>query len=314
MPLETLASLALMEGVSFSVTNALLKSLDITFPTLFAVAFVVSMPLRRATLPKLSIAVPLTWLLARVAPPLTRVHLIRLSQGASSRWTPAFLLRRRERKRSEAQAAAEAARAAGQPVPAPPAPSRFALRVAALSDRYGLALLISYRLAGFCIINGVYCALLYGVDITPLLHYVGVTQDVNAVSTVASYAAAVTMSALWFPLTVFLSPWPAQLFHAIRKRIFPNKTEPALAHTAATLSASDKTTAESASGVPGSALSANATTASSSSSTRAPTSTSDSGEQSSTPPPTKAFALLLALLGTAAANAADEAASRSQLQ
>ena len=320
MPVETIVSLAMMEGMSFTVTSSLLQAAGITFPTLFGIAFVVSMPLRRAALPKLSIAIPLSWVLARLAPPLTRVHLtrlkIRLGEGqlkrlrdrivAAIKWTPSWVQKRRDTEAAEHQRMVAEAIAAGNPISTVPAPplsnrGRFALKMTNLSDRYGLALLISYRLAGFCIVNSVYLALVYGIDITPLLQWMGVTANVHAVSSVSAYAAAVTMSALWFPITVFLAPYPAQLLHAVRTRLFPPKPTPVVTPT--NTAAAAVTIADPA------APPAQTPDASSPPAPTAAPASDESSSQSSHPPSSKAFAVVALLLGTAAANAADDEAA-----
>lgn len=295
MPLETLGSLILLEGTSFWLTRLIFNATGITFPTLFAVAFVLSMPLRRAALPKLAVALPLSWMLARVAPSLTRVHLTRLAQGWK-RVTPLWMTRLFRSRSSEPAADVPAADAGPRFVPAAaPAASAVAQRLTALSDRYGLALLISYRMAGFVIINGVYLALQHGVDIQPLLQLLGLSVDVHAKSVVASYAAAVATSALWFPFMVFLAPWPAELFYSIRKRFSSSKpaaaTDDAVTTTAA---AADAPTASSA---PPTGAPADSTGGRASSGEGKPSADSS----------TKASSLvLLALFGTAAANTADD--------
>lgn len=103
-------------------------------------------------------------------------------------------------------------------------------RLSSLSDKYGLALLISYRLAGCVIVNGVYFALSRGVDVTPLLSLFGYTGDVTQRSVVGSYAASVVFGSIWFPVTVFLAPYPAMAIHTIRTKIFGTTTK-AIAHT-----------------------------------------------------------------------------------
>lgn len=316
MPLETIGSLILLEGTSFWLTRLVFNATGVTFPALFAVAFVLSMPLRRAALPKLCVALPLSWLLARVAPSLTRVHLTRLAQGwrqGAPVWMTKLFRSRSSGPVADAPAADGASSSAAPSprfVPAvAPAASAIAQRLTALSDRYGLALLISYRMAGFVIINGVYLALKHGVDIQPLLQLLGLSVDVHAKSVVASYAAAVATSALWFPFMVFLAPWPAQLFYSIRKRFSSSQPADATADAVATTTAMAATTTT----APAPAAATAATPAASSAPPAGAPADSTGGRASSgegkpsADSSTKATSLvLLALFGSAAANAADD--------
>lgn len=208
-PVESIISLAMLEGVSFTVTKSLMTAFDIHLPTLFLVAYVISTPIRRSMISKLVLAVPMGTVLSWLAPPLTKVHLSNIWKGwERPRWMERF-------NRKKEGAIAEHASAKPK--------SALASRLESLSDRYGLALLISYRLAACLIVNGVYFALLNGLDITPLLSYFGITTDVHQVSAMSSYAGAVVYGALWFPLTVLLAPYPARLINIVRRKLTGKK-------------------------------------------------------------------------------------------
>jgi len=242
MPLETMASLMLLEGTSFWINKALLMGSGVHIPALYAVAFALSMPLRRSILPKLAVAMPLTLALSRLMPSLTRVRLslvfgslrlVKQKFAPQAYWEYQKQQHeedkqdRRQELIEEAMAKkdrAAARRAAVEPLPPPE--KKASHRLLALSDKYGLALWVSYRMAGFVLINATYAALLYGVDVTAVLAWLGYTGDLQSHSVVATYAAAVSLSAVWFPLTVVLAPYPAELLHRIRMRYFssaPNR-------------------------------------------------------------------------------------------
>jgi GNAT superfamily N-acetyltransferase len=238
MPLEMLTSVVLLEGASFFINKALLVASGIHIPALYAVAFVISMPLRRSVLPKLAVAMPLTLVLSRFFPALTRVHfslVFTSMKQLSAALTPNFIKQRMdtaaaqvdEEKRQEAYQKAlkekdyEGARRA---LEVQPPEEEKPGKLMQLSDKYGLALWISYRMAGFVLINSVYLGLVYGVDISALIASWG--YDVQERSVVATYAASAALSAFWFPAIVFLAPYPAEFLHRLRNQFF--STNPSL--------------------------------------------------------------------------------------
>jgi GNAT superfamily N-acetyltransferase len=210
-PIATFVSLACLEGISFYGTLQVLKAMQVELPHAFVVAYLLSMPLRRSAIVKVTMAVPMAWIISKIFPSLTRVHI-------SSLWTEREWYKRRQ---------AERAVAAAKPSSSSLSPSRFASYFASLPDRYGLALFISYRVAGCVMVNMLYLALRYGFDVTPIVDFAQrwAPRIVTNSSSfqVGNYAGAVVYSALWFPLTVMLAPYPARIMHKITQRILGKK-------------------------------------------------------------------------------------------
>ena len=231
-PLELLISLATLEGLSFTAMSTIFKVLDIHFPTLFAVAFVVSMPLRRSVIPKLSIALPVALVLRKLVPSLAQVHLSGIWKDREQ-WLPEWIVKRMKKPASSqtilppttssSLTNTPSTVASTQPSQSQSRATQFAQRLSALSDHYGLALLIGYRLAGCVIVNAVFLALHYGIDISSILANFGYFMNLGQRSVVGSYAGAVVFGSILFPITVFLAPIPAKLLFRIRQRVFGTK-------------------------------------------------------------------------------------------
>jgi hypothetical protein len=237
-PLETVVSLAVLEGLSFTLTKYGLLWQDVHFPILFAAAYVISIPLRRSVIPKLCVALPMAVVLRFLVPSLARVHISNLWRTRHT-WMPTWLQRSGARPIIPTPAITTATVAPSKgDVSSSPASfvTRWRRRLTgpleSLSDHYGLSLFISYRLAGCVLVNAVYYALLKGMDVTPILEFAqnhfaswvpGLSNhsDVSAKSksVVGAYAAAVVYGALWFPLTVFLAPFPAKLMWRVRQLV-----------------------------------------------------------------------------------------------
>ena len=145
----------------------------------FAVAFAVSRPLRKVRLPvELAVAAGLT----RVCPILATVKL--------SSITNAFLVKRDK----------------------PSFLEKSAKSMNAVVDKYGIAYLLASRLTGVSIVLALYHALRMGVDLSPLLSTLGMSESTG--STLGSWAAAVVLSSTMYPLTLSLTgvivPWIAR--------------------------------------------------------------------------------------------------------
>jgi hypothetical protein len=209
-----MVSLALLEAGSIFLTRSLLSSSGVELPALFAVAFALSMPLRRAVLPKLAVALPMATLVHRLAPSLAKVHVSNVWRGREQ-WMPAWAIRWIARWTTPSAPSESAAATGVAASAAPPSPrvslSRLPAFLSSLSDRFGLSLILSYRVAGCVLVHAVYLALSRGVDLDPLLQLCDVTADLRAPSVIGAHAGAVVYSALWFPVTVFLAPYPAKL-------------------------------------------------------------------------------------------------------
>jgi hypothetical protein len=71
--------------------------------------------------------------------------------------------------------------------------------ITGIVDKYGACYMIGSRLAGLTVVNSLYFALLQGVDIMPYLQQFGVAELGTSVGT---WAAAVVMSSLFYPVTL----------------------------------------------------------------------------------------------------------------
>jgi hypothetical protein len=107
MPVSTVVSFFLLECGSFSAT---LSAASVSTPSLFLLAYVLSVPHRRAVVPKLLLGLPLTCALSQLFPSLTRVHLSQAVQVMSN-ITPTRITEwkkqraeRHQRKRDECRA------------------------------------------------------------------------------------------------------------------------------------------------------------------------------------------------------------------
>ena len=102
-------------------------------------------------------------------------------------------------------------------------PIRWTAFLARQADRYGLALLVGYRVAGACIILSLYYALEWGVPVRSLeqlaAHF-GYSPDSRLVGTATKYAGALVCSAALFPFTLMLAPFLARGMHGVTSAVF----------------------------------------------------------------------------------------------
>ena len=97
-------------------------------------------------------------------------------------------------------------------------PIRWTAYLARQADRYGLALLIGYRVAGAVIILALYYTLEWGVPVRrleELASYFGYSTDGRLVGTATQYAGAIVCSAALFPFTLMLAPFLARALHKV---------------------------------------------------------------------------------------------------
>ena len=102
-------------------------------------------------------------------------------------------------------------------------PIRWTAFLARQADRYGLALLIGYRVAGAVIILALYYTLEWGVPVHRLEEIAsnfGYSTDSRLVGTATQYAGAIVCSAALFPFTLMLAPLLARAMHKVTSAVF----------------------------------------------------------------------------------------------
>ena len=102
-------------------------------------------------------------------------------------------------------------------------PIRWTAFLARQADRYGLALLVGYRVAGAVIILSLYYLLEWGVpihDLEQFASHFGYSTDSRLVGTATKYAGAIVCSAALFPFTLMLAPFLARGFHKVTSLVF----------------------------------------------------------------------------------------------
>jgi hypothetical protein len=108
----------------------------------------------------------------------------------------------------------------------PQNPLRWTAYLARQLDRYGLALLIGYRLAGAAIILSIYYLLEWGVPIQDLEHYAsyfGYNAKSKFVGKASEYAGALVCSAVLFPVTLMMAPFLARVLHRLTSAVWRSK-------------------------------------------------------------------------------------------
>ena len=77
-PLHLLVSLATFEMLSFTLTHSLLLYSGVHFPSTFALAYLISVPIRRSALPKIVLGVPIGVVFATLLPFLKEIRITEL--------------------------------------------------------------------------------------------------------------------------------------------------------------------------------------------------------------------------------------------
>ena len=102
-------------------------------------------------------------------------------------------------------------------------PIRWTAFLARQADRYGLALLVGYRVAGAVIILSIYYTLQWGVPVQrleELAAHFGYSTDNRRMSTATQYVGAIVCSAALFPFTLMLAPFLARGMHNVTSAVF----------------------------------------------------------------------------------------------
>eukprot|EP01136_Pigoraptor_vietnamica_P041319 Opistho-1_new@14162 len=203
-PAEAIVSLFSLEILSIYGTHAVLVASGVEFPTEFAVAFVIGRALRRVRLPlELAVAAALT----RVFPSLRRIKLTDLKHAMP------LIFRPREQQQEQQQQATS--------------PSLVRRAVGALGDvmdSYGAAYLVSARFVGASIVMSLYTAMRAGgfdaQFIVDKLEVIGIHAGTGTGAVVGTWAGAVVLSSVFYPLTIccsaYLAPNIARLSSALK--------------------------------------------------------------------------------------------------
>ncbi|CAK4075051.1 unnamed protein product [Aphanomyces euteiches] len=151
-------------------TYALLQAAGVTISPEFALAFAASRPLRRLRMP-LDIAAAA--FLSKYFPELTQVKVSSLMPALppTDNANPSLI-------------------------------QRGLSGMSSIMDKYGACYMIGSRLMGLTVVSSIYVALLQGVDILPLLNQYGLGDVGSAMGT---WAAAVTLSSVFYPVTLGLT-------------------------------------------------------------------------------------------------------------
>jgi len=188
-----------------------LKSAHLHFSLSFLLAYAFSIPIRRSGIPKLVLGVPLGIIIGNLLPWFKHVRISHLRQQLP------FLA---------STGSAPASITDGPTTPVKRSwlsPIRLSLYLANQLDRYGLAAIIGYRVAGAVIIGILYALLEYGVPVSEIERVANrfgydLTQ-VKHLTVFADYAATLVFSCVLFPFVLMLAPFPARLLFKIRKRL-----------------------------------------------------------------------------------------------
>ncbi|KAH9097607.1 hypothetical protein Ae201684P_001083 [Aphanomyces euteiches] len=141
---------------------------SVTISPEFALAFAASRPLRRLRMP-LDIAAAA--FLSKYFPELTQVKVSSLILPPTDNANPSLI-------------------------------QRGLSGMSSIMDKYGACYMIGSRLMGLTVVSSIYVALLQGVDILPLLNQYGLGDVGSAMGT---WAAAVTLSSVFYPVTLGLT-------------------------------------------------------------------------------------------------------------
>jgi len=237
-PIELIASLAVLEVCSWQVTSEIINYAEWKFSLAFVVAYAISVPIRKSLVPKLVIGLPLGVGIATIFPFFKQIRISELLNN------PIFQKLKRTTTTTPTATTITTSPTSSSPLSpsiasvgaaavASPVinndnsnsrrwwnPIRWAAFLTRAADRYGLALLIGYRLAGSLIIVGIYEAINLGVPMERIEYYLslfGYSQDMRGMNKAAGYAASIVLSSVLFPITLLLAPFPARVLYRMRQ-------------------------------------------------------------------------------------------------
>lgn len=210
-PIECVASLFVLEIVSFGGCFYTLKLLNVKIPPLFAVAYALSVPIRKSGLPKLFISLPIAYGLNSLFPSISKVKLSYITES-----TPYVSLNQ----------------VISQYVPFRPKSyenwnnrksGKWKLILKQKSDKFGFSIFIAYRMAGALIVIIVYSCLQLGMDVSLIDQYLagwGYKPFLSNNNTIGPLAAAAVIGSLLFPVSILICPKFAKLLNNIRHSVF----------------------------------------------------------------------------------------------
>eukprot|EP01134_Creolimax_fragrantissima_P000968 CFRG0968T1 len=219
------------EIVTIYSSYTLLKLSGVVVPTDFALAFVLSRPLRRVRLPLELLAARG---LAKAMPTLAQVR-ISLLYRAAMPWSPVPTTPdsttsctptpTEAEQQSSSIGSNSSSIISSNPVTnsnkVMGAAKRAGQMVIDSIDSYGAAYIVGSRLVGISIIFSIYGSLHMGLDVQSTLHTYGFGDAERIGTVLGTWAAAVTMSSAFLPATLASTAYTAPIMAKARKSIFP---------------------------------------------------------------------------------------------
>lgn len=193
-PLETCATMVMMDGGLVFGSYNIIKVCDLDFPVEFAFAFAISRVIKRFRFP---LEVVVAAGCKRVFPAISTVRimdLFALSQKDMGRF-----FGKEEAKRNVV--------------------GKAATYMTNKMNEYGLCYFVSSRLVGVSIVLGLYKAILLGIDVQPMIAYFGAE---SAGEMMGDWAGAVVLSSSLYPVTIYgvshVAPMVGERIHARRRK------------------------------------------------------------------------------------------------
>eukprot|EP00924_Labyrinthula_sp_SR-Ha-C_P013309 snap_masked-scaffold_45-processed-gene-1.34-mRNA-1 protein AED:1.00 eAED:1.00 QI:0/0/0/0/1/1/2/0/205 len=188
-PLESIVGLLSAEIISLYSTHALLVSSNISIPSTFALAFALSRPLRRFRFP---LDVFAAYSLSFAFPSLKKIKL-----------TPLLNIRKSfsNKKTKEIK-------------------SKFALKIKSVIDKYGLSYLFGSRLMGSFLVFSIFFVINKNFSVDEIKLWLSEKFDEQVAEsvmdkygkTLASWAAAVSLSGIVYPFTIIIGTGFGRVF------------------------------------------------------------------------------------------------------
>ena len=87
-PLHLILSLAVFEFLSFNLSHSLLLYAGVHFPSTFALAYLISVPIRKSALPKMVLGVPIGVVFATIFPWFKEIRITELRRKSAADTLP----------------------------------------------------------------------------------------------------------------------------------------------------------------------------------------------------------------------------------
>lgn len=91
-------------------------------------------------------------------------------------------------------------------------------KIGRIMDNYGAAYMMGSRLMGCSVVTTLYFLIKQGVDVMPILSYLGVGE---LGTTMGTYAAAIVFSSAFYPVTLGLSGYLVPIVAKTRRMLLP---------------------------------------------------------------------------------------------